>query len=100
VPEGATAANTAIAYEPVWAIGSGRVPSLDEIAEMHAHVGDALVRRLGPAAREMRLLYGGSVNPSNAKGILALSSVDGALVGAASLKAGDYLSIVASATQR
>jgi triosephosphate isomerase len=93
VPQGAAAGNTAIAYEPVWCIGSGSTPTNGEITEMHAHI-----RRLaGPG---IRLLYGGSVKPSNARAILALANVDGALVGGASLKAKDFLGIVAGAAGR
>lgn len=90
VPHGANAANTVIAYEPVWAIGTGRTPTLDQIAEMH----DAL-RAAVPDA-EMSLLYGGSVKPANASDIFALTNVDGALVGGASLKAGDFGAIIAA----
>lgn len=90
VPDGATAANTVIAYEPVWAIGTGRTPTLDQIAEVH----DAL-RAAVPDA-EMSLLYGGSVKPANAAQIFALDNVDGALVGGASLKAADFGAIIAA----
>jgi triosephosphate isomerase len=90
VPEGATAANTVIAYEPVWAIGTGRTPTLDQIAEVH----DAL-RAAVPDA-DMSLLYGGSVKPANATQIFALDNVDGALVGGASLKAADFGAIIAA----
>jgi triosephosphate isomerase len=94
LPEGATAANTVIAYEPVWAIGTGRTPTLDEIAEVHAHIRAELTRRFGAEAAGMRLLYGGSVKPSNATEIFAVPHVDGALVGGASLKAADFGAIV------
>jgi triosephosphate isomerase len=88
----------AIAYEPVWAIGSGRTPSLADIAEMHAAIRAELAELRGAAvARKMRILYGGSVKPSNAAEILALDGVDGALVGGASLKASDFLQIIAAA---
>ena len=96
LPEGATAANTVIAYEPVWAIGTGRTPTLDEIAEVHAHIRAELTRRFGAKAAGMRLLYGGSVKPSNATEIFAVPHVDGALVGGASLKAADFGAIVAA----
>ncbi len=96
VPTGATAANTVIAYEPVWAIGTGRTPTLAEIAEVHAHVRAELTRRFGAEAAGMRLLYGGSVKPSNAAEIFAVPHVDGALVGGASLKAADFGAIVAA----
>ncbi|NGM46733.1 triose-phosphate isomerase [Rhodobacter sp. SGA-6-6] len=96
VPDGATAANTVIAYEPVWAIGTGRTPTLDEIAEVHGFLRAALAKRFGAEAAEMRLLYGGSVKPSNAAEIFAVPDVDGALVGGASLKAADFGAIVAA----
>ena len=87
LPEGATAGNTVIAYEPVWAIGTGRTPTPDQIAEVHA-----ALRAQAPAG--VRLLYGGSVNPGNAATIFALANVDGALVGGASLKAADFGAII------
>jgi triosephosphate isomerase len=93
LPAGANAANTVIAYEPVWAIGSGRTPSLAEIAEVHAHMR----QRLGGQGQGMRLLYGGSVKGSNAAEILAVANVDGALVGGASLTAADFWPIVLGA---
>ncbi|HRI69638.1 MAG TPA: triose-phosphate isomerase, partial [Polyangium sp.] len=83
VPDGATAADTVIAYEPVWAIGTGRTPTLEQIAEVHDFLRDRLARRFGSEAKGMRLLYGGSVKPSNAVEIFATSNVDGALVGGA-----------------
>ncbi|MBE2277357.1 MAG: triose-phosphate isomerase [Rhodobacteraceae bacterium] len=94
VPDGATAANAVIAYEPVWAIGTGRTPTLAEIAEVHGHLRARLAERFGPEAAGMRLLYGGSVKPSNATEIFAVANVDGALVGGASLKAADFGAIV------
>jgi triosephosphate isomerase len=96
LPNSMTAAPDAlvIAYEPVWAIGTGRTPTLDEIAEVHAFVRDRLTQRFGPQAAAMRLLYGGSVKPSNAAEIFAIPNVDGALVGGASLKASDFGAIV------
>jgi len=97
VPKTANAANTAIAYEPVWAIGTGKTPSDDDIAAMHAHLRDCLVAHLGEAGRDMRILYGGSVKPSNAAAILSLDNVNGALVGGASLLARDFLAIIAAA---
>ncbi len=96
VPEGATAANTVIAYEPVWAIGTGKVPTLDEIGEVHDDIRARLAARFGTEADAMRLLYGGSVKPTNAAEIFAISNVDGALVGGASLKAADFGGIVAA----
>jgi triosephosphate isomerase (TIM) len=97
VPDGAAAANTAIAYEPVWAIGTGRTPTAGDIARMHAHIREVLVARFGAAGRGIEILYGGSVKPDNAKEILALPDVGGALVGGASLKAADFLAIIGSA---
>ncbi|MCA0204252.1 MAG: triose-phosphate isomerase [Proteobacteria bacterium] len=88
LPEGANAENTVIAYEPVWAIGTGRTPTPEQIAEVHA-----FLRENAPDAG-IRLLYGGSVNPGNAAAIFALPNVDGALVGGASLKAADFSQIV------
>lgn len=90
VPEGARAAATAVAYEPIWAIGTGRTPTLGEIAEMHAYIRAALKARLGAEGAGLRILYGGSVKPSNAAEILAVAEVGGALVGGASLKASDF----------
>ena len=95
VPEGATAKNTVIAYEPVWAIGTGRTPTVEQIAEVHAAMRQALTDRLADGA-EMTLLYGGSVKPGNAAEIFAIANVDGALVGGASLKAADFGPIVAA----
>ena len=96
VPEGASAANLVIAYEPVWAIGTGRTPTLDEIAEVHHFIRERLTARIGAEADGVRLLYGGSVKPSNAAEIFAVPHVDGALVGGASLKAADFGAIVAA----
>jgi triosephosphate isomerase len=96
VPDGATADNLIIAYEPIWAIGSGRTPTLDEIAEAHAHIRHQLALRFGDEGEGMRILYGGSVKPSNAADILALANVNGALVGGASLRAVDFLGIAHS----
>ncbi|PTE12935.1 triose-phosphate isomerase [Pseudogemmobacter blasticus] len=96
VPDGATAANTVIAYEPVWAIGTGRTPTLAEIAEVHGFLRAELSGRFPTEAAGVRLLYGGSVKPSNAAEIFAVADVDGALVGGASLKAADFGAIVAA----
>lgn len=96
LPAGATAANTVIAYEPVWAIGTGRTPTIPQIAEVHAFLRAELVRALGADGHGVRLLYGGSVKPSNAAEIFAVPHVDGALVGGASLKAADFGAIVAA----
>jgi triosephosphate isomerase (TIM) len=96
LPKGATSANVVIAYEPVWAIGTGRTPTLPEIADVHLFLRSRLTARMGADALEVRLLYGGSVKPSNAAEIFALPNVDGALVGGASLKAADFGAIVAA----
>ena len=98
VPETALAENATVAYEPVWAIGTGRTPSLDDIAEMHATIRAALTEHLGAVqGAGMRVLYGGSVKPANAAEILGVEGVDGALVGGASLKAADLLAIANAA---
>lgn len=96
VPGGATAQALVIAYEPVWAIGTGRTPTLAEIAEVHDFVRGRLLHRFGAVADGIRILYGGSVKPSNARDIFAASNVDGALVGGASLKAADFGLIIAA----
>ena len=93
VPDGMTASAVAIGYEPLWAIGTGHMPTSEEIAEMHAHIRQCLVARLGTEGKKVRILYGGSVKPSNARDILALPEVGGALVGGASLKAADFEAI-------
>jgi len=97
LPEGFVAAGGAVAYEPVWAIGTGRTPTERDIAAMHAALRAALLTRFGEAARGVRLLYGGSVKPANAAAILALPEVGGALVGGASLKAEEFLAIARAA---
>jgi triosephosphate isomerase len=98
IPDATTAENLVVAYEPVWAIGTGRTPSLDDIAEVHDFLRAALVQRFGAAVGNgIRLLYGGSVKPGNAAEIFAVSNVDGGLVGGASLKAADFSAIVAAA---
>lgn len=96
LPQGASAANTVVAYEPVWAIGTGRTPTIDQIAEVHAYLRAELVKALGEDGNGVRILYGGSVKPSNAAEIFAVPHVDGALVGGASLKAVDFGAIVAA----
>ena len=87
----------AIAYEPIWAIGTGKVPSIEDIAAMHDALRQRLVAAFGEAGRTVRILYGGSVKASNAAEIFAIRDVDGALVGGASLKAADFLPIVEAA---
>jgi triosephosphate isomerase len=96
VPEQALAGDTVIAYEPVWAIGTGRTPTSAEIAAAHVHIRERLAARIGAQADAMRILYGGSVKASNAAEILRLDHVDGALVGGASLVAADFCAIVRS----
>jgi triosephosphate isomerase len=97
LPEGVTAGNTVIAYEPVWAIGTGRTPTLEQIAEVHDFLRAALESRFGAqTGAAIPLLYGGSVKPGNAAEIFAVSNVDGALVGGASLKAADFGAIIAA----
>jgi len=96
LPEGARADNLVVAYEPVWAIGTGRTPTTDDVAEVHAAIREVLVTRFGDEGARMRILYGGSVKPSNAKELMAVANVNGALVGGASLKAADFLAIAAA----
>jgi len=93
-------AELAIAYEPIWAIGTGKTPTTAEIAEMHGAVRARLVERYGSDGERVRILYGGSVKPSNAADIFAVADVDGALVGGASLKAADFIPIVAAAARQ
>ena len=95
LPDGATGENTVIAYEPIWAIGTGHTPTDAQIAEVHDFLRRRLTDRLGgDTADAIRLLYGGSVKPANAAEIFAISNVDGALVGGASLKATDFSAII------
>lgn len=97
-PDDTTAENTIVAYEPVWAIGTGRTPTLDEVAEVHDFLRGKLIARFGDKiGNGVRLLYGGSVKPTNASEIFSVSNVDGGLVGGASLKASDFSGIVAAA---
>ena len=90
-------AELAIAYEPIWAIGTGKIPTVEQIGEMHAALRRELMDRYGVAGGEVRILYGGSVKPSNAREIFAIADVNGALVGGASLKSADFIPIVAAA---
>ncbi len=97
VPDGAAAANTVIAYEPVWAIGSGRMPTPDSVQDMHDFIRGQLAARLdGDAAGGIRILYGSSMAPNNAREFLLLPDVDGGLIGGASLTAGDFWAIAES----
>ena len=100
IPAKFPSANLTIAYEPVWAIGTGRTPTQAQIAEMHVSVRAGLAKRYGGEGANIRILYGGSVNPANAREILAIANVDGALVGGASLKAQDFLAIIRAARKR
>src|SRR5688572_4384749 len=93
VPPTATGHNTVIAYEPVWAIGTGLTPTAADVADAHAHIRAELKKLLGAESARTRILYGGSVKPSNAVELLAVNNVDGALVGGASLKSADFLGI-------
>jgi triosephosphate isomerase (TIM) len=96
MPDAATPANTVVAYEPVWAIGTGLTPTAADVAEVHAALRAQLVSRYGAAGASMRLLYGGSVKASNARELMGTANVNGALVGGASLKADDFLGIIAA----
>jgi triosephosphate isomerase len=93
VPEGATAETVVIAYEPVWAIGTGLTPTSADVEEAHAFMRSELVARFGGEGSRMRILYGGSVKPSNARELMGIANVDGALIGGASLKSADFLAI-------
>ncbi len=95
IPDGGTALNTVVAYEPVWAIGSGRTPTTAEIAAVHNHIRGGLAGRFADGDG-FRILYGGSVKPANAAELLAIADVDGALVGGASLAAEDFFAIIDS----
>ena len=97
VPVGSNPDYLIIAYEPVWAIGTGRTPTVPDVAEMHAAIRQTLGRLLGAAGGSVRILYGGSVKPANAAELLHIADVDGALVGGASLKAADFVPIIAAA---
>ena len=93
VPDGATPDTLVIAYEPVWAIGTGLTPTPSDVAEVHGFIRERLTARFGASGQGVRVLYGGSVKPSNAAELMAVANVDGALVGGASLKADDFLGI-------
>lgn len=96
VPENASPETVIVAYEPVWAIGTGLTPTAADVAEVHALIRRKLVSRHGKQAAGIRILYGGSVKPANAKELMSVANVDGALVGGASLKAADFLAIAAA----
>jgi triosephosphate isomerase len=93
LPDGATPTNLVVAYEPVWAIGTGLTPTAADVAQAHAFIRQRLVARYGAAAEAIRILYGGSVKASNARELMAVANVDGALVGGASLQADEFLAI-------
>jgi len=95
LPDGAAAANLVVAYEPVWAIGTGLTPTPADVAEVHGFIRERLSGRLAAQGSGIRILYGGSVKPANAEGLLRVAHVNGALVGGASLKASDFLGIAA-----
>jgi triosephosphate isomerase (TIM) len=95
VPDGATAANLVVAYEPVWAIGTGLTPTAKDVEEVHRFIRGVLTDRFGGEGGKIRILYGGSVKPSNANELMGVANVNGALVGGASLKAADFLAIAA-----
>ncbi|MBR1120731.1 triose-phosphate isomerase [Bradyrhizobium lablabi] len=95
LPDGATAANLVVAYEPVWAIGTGLTPTTADVEAVHGFIRRVLTDRFKTEGGRMRILYGGSVKPSNAKELLDVANVNGALVGGASLKASDFLAIAA-----
>lgn len=97
LPEGAAADWLSIAYEPVWCIGTGRIPTMEQVAEMHSAIRGALRQAIGAEAEGMRILYGGSVNAGNAAEVFAVADVDGGLVGGASLKAASFGPIIEAA---
>jgi triosephosphate isomerase len=96
LPDGATAANLVVAYEPVWAIGTGLTPTAKDVEEVHGFIRGKLTERFSGEGARTRILYGGSVKPSNAAELMAVANVNGALVGGASLKAADFLAIAAA----
>ena len=97
LPDAVQPGNTVVAYEPIWAIGTGKVPTLEQIIEVHDFLRAQLIRRFGPETGDaIPLLYGGSVKPDNAATIFQAANVDGALVGGASLKAQDFAPIIAA----
>lgn len=96
IPDDATSDNTIIAYEPVWAIGTGKVPTAADVEEVHAAVRDVLKERFGSSGDDINILYGGSVKASNANELMSVANVNGALVGGASLKADDFYGIISA----
>ena len=95
LPDGSTSANLVVAYEPVWAIGTGLTPTVKDIEQVHAFIRGVLTVRFNADGGKVRILYGGSVKPSNAAELMGVANVNGALVGGASLKAADFLAIAA-----
>ena len=95
LPDGSTAGNLVLAYEPVWAIGTGRTPTVGDVERVHRFIRDSLKDRYKREGEGIRILYGGSVKPSNASELLGVANVNGALIGGASLKASDFLAIAA-----
>ena len=95
LPEGARADNLVVAYEPVWAIGTGLTPTAQDVEQIHAFIRQTLIARFKDEGSRIRILYGGSVKPSNAKELMGVANVNGALIGGASLKATDFLAIAA-----
>ena len=95
LPDGARAGNLVVAYEPVWAIGTGLTPTAEDVKQIHQFIRDFLIGRFNGEGASIRILYGGSVKPSNARELLGVANVNGALVGGASLKASDFLAIAA-----
>jgi triosephosphate isomerase (TIM) len=93
LPDGSRADNLVVAYEPVWAIGTGLTPTVADVKQIHKFIRDFLIEKFNGEGGRMRILYGGSVKPSNAKELMAVANVNGALIGGASLKAGDFLAI-------
>jgi triosephosphate isomerase len=93
LPEGAKADNLVVAYEPVWAIGTGLTPTAADVEQIHTFIRELLIARFSSEGARIRILYGGSVKPSNAKELMAVANVNGALIGGASLKAADFLAI-------
>jgi triosephosphate isomerase len=95
LPDGSTAANLVVAYEPVWAIGTGLTPTAQDVEQVHRFIRGVLTDRFKAEGGRIRILYGGSVKPSNARELMAVANVNGALIGGASLKAADFLAIAA-----
>ncbi|MES2196247.1 MAG: triose-phosphate isomerase [Pseudomonadota bacterium] len=96
LPDAATSGNLVVAYEPVWAIGTGLTPTVGDVEQIHMFIRELLVARFNGEGTRMRILYGGSVKPSNARELMAVANVNGALIGGASLKAADFLAIAGS----